>query len=169
VGHVDDEARALCAMMQNPKTFGRRYNLTGGDCYTDEGYVDTFAEVVGVAPDKVFIPAETMEDLWAGRIEVSGGPIQVNVDIRSKQDARGRHLFQLQRIIQRLAPHLHHWNRSVFFSIDQLKQDTGWRPEYTFESAVQQTWDWMQQEGLHQTRDFDFAFEDELLARLGGA
>jgi nucleoside-diphosphate-sugar epimerase len=166
VGHVDDEARALCAMMQNPKTFGRRYNLTGGDCYTDEGYVDTFAEVVGVVPEKVFIPAETMEDLWAGRIEVSGGPIQVNVDIRSKQDERGRHLFQLQRLIQRLAPHLHHWNRSVFFSIDQLKQDTGWRPEYTFQSAALQTWEWMQHEGLHETRDFDFGFEDDLLARL---
>ena len=167
VGHVDDQARALCAMMQNPRTFGRRYNLTGADCYTDEGYVDVFAETLGVKPDKVFIPADVMDDLWSGRTALAGGPVRVHADIRSRTDERGQRLFQLQRIMQRLAPHLHHWNRSVFFSIEQLKEDTGWRPEYTFPSAVQQTWEWMQQEGLHESLVFDFSFEDELLARLG--
>ncbi len=166
IGHVQDQARALCAMMQSPKTFGRRYNLTGGDCYTDEGYVDTFAEVVGVAPEKVFIPPELMDDLWAGRVALNGEPMKVKVDTRSGHDVRGAQLFQLQRIMQRLAPHLHHWNNSVFFSIDQLKQDTGWRPEYTFQSAVEQTWQWLQSEGLDRTLEFDFAFEDDLLARI---
>ena len=166
VGHVDDEARALCAMMQNPRTFGRRYNLTGGDCYTDEGYVDTFAEVLGVSPQKVFIPAELMDDLCAGRIETTGGPTAVKVDIRSRASSRERQLFQLQRLIQRLAPHIHHWNRSVFFSIEQLKRDTGWRPEYNFRSAVEQTWDWMLAEGLDRKLDFDFGFEEDLLARI---
>ena len=167
IGHVEDEARALCAMMQNPKTFGRRYNLTGADCYTDEGYVDTFAEVVGVAPEKVFMPPELMDDLWAGRVALDGKPMKVKVDTRSGRDPRGARLFQLQRIMQRIAPHLHHWNRSVFFSIEQLKRDTGWRPEYTFQSAVEQTWEWMQSEGLDKTLEFDFGFEDDLLARLG--
>ena len=168
IGHVEDEARALCAMMQNPKTFGRRYNLTGADCYTDEGYVDTFAEVVGVAPEKVFMPPELMDDLWAGRVTLDTKPMQVKVDTRSGRDPRGAQLFQLQRIMQRIAPHLHHWNRSVFFSIEALKRDTGWRPEYTFESAVEQTWEWMLSEGLDKTLEFDFGFEDDLLARLGG-
>ena len=166
VGHVHDQARALCAMMQNPKTFGRRYNLTGGDCYTDEGYVDTFAEIVGVAPEKVFLPPDLMDDLWAGRVDLQGKPMQVKVDTRSRRDPRGAQLFQLQRIMQRIAPHLHHWNRSVFFSIEQLKRDTGWCPEYTFQSAVEQTWEWMQSEGLHESLAFDFGFEDDLLARL---
>ncbi|MFP6621941.1 MAG: NAD-dependent epimerase/dehydratase family protein [Myxococcota bacterium] len=167
IGHVEDEARALCAMMQNPKTFGRRYNLTGAECYTDEGYVDTFAEVVGVAPEKVFMPPELMDDLWAGRVALDGKPMNVKVDTRSGRDPRGARLFQLQRIMQRIAPHLHHWNRNVFFSIEQLKRDTGWRPEYTFQSAVEQTWEWMQSEGLDKTLEFDFGFEDDLLARLG--
>ena len=167
IGHVEDEARALCAMMQNPKTFGRRYNLTGAECYTDEGYVDTFAEVVGVAPEKVFMPPELMDDLWAGRVALDGKPMKVKVDTRSGRDPRGARLFQLQRIMQRIAPHLHHWNRNVFFSIEQLKRDTGWRPEYTFQSAVEQTWEWMQSEGLDKTLEFDFGFEDDLLARLG--
>lgn len=167
VGHVEDEARALCAMMGNPKTFGRRYNLTGGDCYTDEGYVDTFADVLGVAPEKVFVPAAVMDELWAGKIALKGRPLAVKADIRSEATEREARLFQLQRLMQRIAPHLHHWNRSVFFSIEQLKQDTGWRPEYTFASAVEQTWGWMQAEKLDQTLAFDFSFEDELLDRLG--
>jgi len=168
VGHVEDEARALRMLMQNPRTFGRRYNLTGADYYSDEGYVDTFAAVLGVEPRKVFLPAELMDDLCEGRIAATGGPLQVNIDIRATEtQARERRLFQLQRILQRLAPHLHHWNRSALFSIERLKQDVGWRPEYTFRSAVEQTWDWMQAERLHETRDFDFAFEDELLRRLG--
>jgi hypothetical protein len=70
--------------------------------------------------------------------------------------------------MQRIAPHIHHWNRSVCFSIERLKQDTGWAPEFTFRSAVERTWEWMQREGLDRTLDFDFGFEDELLARLGG-
>jgi len=168
VGHVDDQARALVAMMQNPRTFGRRYNLTGGDCYTDEGYVDTMAEIVGVAPEKVFIPTEVMDDVYAGRLSVTGKPMKVNVDTRSGRDERGAQLFQVQRILQRLAPHLHHWNRSVFFSIDQLREDTGWKPEYTFASACEQTWEWMRAEKLDETLQFDFSFEDELLARLAG-
>ena len=167
VGHVDDEARALCAMMQNPRTFGRRYNLTGGDCFTDEGYVDTCAAAVGVTPEKVFVPAAMMDDLYAGRIPMTGAPLQVKVDTRSRQDDRGAALFRIQQLMQRIAPHLHHWNRSVFFSVQQLMEDTGWRPEYTFESAVQQTWEWMQREGLHESLAFDFTFEDELLARIG--
>ena len=62
IGHVDDEARALRMLMGQPVTFGKRYNLTGDDYYTDEGYVDTFAEVVGALPEKVLIPADLMDD-----------------------------------------------------------------------------------------------------------
>ena len=32
---------------------------------------------------------------------------------------------------------------------------------------VEQTWDWFQAEGLHETREFDFVFEDDVLERLG--
>jgi nucleoside-diphosphate-sugar epimerase len=167
VGHVDDQARALCAMMQNPRTFGRRYNLTGGDCYTDEGYVDTCAEVVGASPDKIFLPASYMDDLYAGREALGGAALQVKVDTRSRDEARERALFGVQRLMQRIAPHLHHWNRSVFFSTDRLRADTGWEPEYTFPAAVEQTWAWMQREGLDRSLEFDFGFEDELIARFG--
>jgi nucleoside-diphosphate-sugar epimerase len=167
VGHVDDQARALRMLMGNSRTFGRRYNLTGGDVFSDEGYVDTFAQVLGVEPQKVFIPAPVMDDLYAGRLRLGGGPLAAKVDIRSeRRDERGARLFALQRILQRLAPHIHHWNRSVFFGIERLKEDIGWRPEYRFPGAVEQTWRWMRDGGLDKSLDFDFSMEDELLARI---
>jgi len=166
VGHVDDEARALRMLMQEPRTYGKRYNITGGDCYTDEGYVDTFASIVDRAPEKVFIPPDLMDDLYAGNVAMGGGVMKALIDTRTKYDARSSALFQVSRLIQRIAPNLHHWNRSVFFGIERLKQDTGWAPEYTFRGAVEQTWDWMLAEGLHESLDFDFGFEDELLAEI---
>ncbi len=167
VGHVYDEARALRMLMANPTCFGRRYNLTGADCFTDEGYVDTIASVMGVEADKVFVPAELMDDLYAGRVTLGGAPVEAHVDIRTtRTDDRAARLFQLQRMLQRLAPHLHHWNKSVFFGIERLKRDVGWEPEYSFRGAVEQTWEWMRSEGLDRTRDFDFSGEDELLERI---
>jgi len=167
IGHVQDEARALRMMMQNSRTFGRRYNLTGGDYYSDEGYVDTFAEIVGVEPEKTFIPAELMDDLWEGRARISGGPLKVRMDARgAPTEPAFVQRFQLQRLIQRLAPNLHHWNLSVLFGIDRLRRDVGWEPEYSFRGAVEQTWGWMQANGLVESREFDFGFEDDLLTRI---
>jgi len=169
VGHVFDEARALRMMMQKPATFGRRYNLTGGDYFTDEGYVDTFAVVLGVEAKKVYMPPALMDDIYAGRVSLGGGPVKVNIDTRGNADNRGQALFQVNRIIQRIAPHIHHWNRNVVFSIDQLKRDTGWEPELTFRGAVEQTWRWMRDTGRHESLEFDYGFEDDLVNHIEGA
>ena len=148
VGHVDDQARALRMMMLNPITFGKRYNLTGKDAYSDEGYVDAFSEVLGVEPRRIHVPAEVMDEFWAA----SGPP-----------------LHQAAHLIQKVAPHIHRWNSSVIFSIDRLRADIGWEPEYTFRSMVEQTFDWYCSEGLDKTGTFDFTFEDRLLERLGSS
>jgi nucleoside-diphosphate-sugar epimerase len=108
-----------------------------------------------------------MDDLYSGRAELGGEVAAVKVDIRSQEEARQRSLFGVQRILSRIAPHLHHWNRNVFFGVDRLKEDTGWKPEYCFRTAVDQTWDWMRQEGLDQSLEFDFSFEDDLITRFG--
>jgi hypothetical protein len=82
-----------------------------------------------VEPEKLFIPTSWMDDLYAGRISVSGGRMKVNVDIRTaRPDDRAAALFGVQRILQRLAPNLHHWNRSVFFSTDRLPVTSGGSP-----------------------------------------
>jgi nucleoside-diphosphate-sugar epimerase len=169
VGHVYDEARALRSMMQKSATFGRRYNLTGADCFTDNGYVDTFAEVMGIDPEsleKVSVPSALMDDIYAGRYSLSDGAMGVLVDTRSLENNRSQSLFQINRLMPRLAPNIHHWNRNVYFSIEKLKEDTGWRPEYSFRGSVEQTWEWMQSSGRAQSLQFDFEFEDRLIARI---
>ena len=169
VGHVDDQSRALRMMLGQPVTLGKRYNVTGDDWFSDEGYVDTFAAIVGVEPQKVFVPAQVMDDLWDGRIEVADQMSPVAIDTRSGDGGRAMTLFQLSTLVQKLQPNLHRWNQSVLFSVDRLKRDLGWAPEYTFQAAVEQTYEWFLREGLHETRDFDFTFEDQLLERLGAA
>ncbi len=170
VGHVDDQARALRMMMLQPQTFGKRYNLTGGSYYSDEGYVDTFAQVLGVEPDKVFIPAPVMDDLWDGAVVLEPGrATPVKIDIRSSGAARddaqaARRKFMLAQLVQRLGPNLHRWNRSVVFSIDKLRADIGWAPEYTLAAMVDHVYRWMVAEGLDRSLDLDFSFEDQILA-----
>lgn len=169
VGHVEDEARALRMMMLRPATYGKRYNLTGDDCFTDHGYVDTIASVMGIERDrveKVAIPPAMMDDIYAGKLPLSSGAVNVLADTRSGDDPRAQSLFQVNRIIQRIAPNIHHWDRNVFFSLDRLKADTGWLPEYSFRGAVEQTWEWMQSTGRDLSLDFDYAFEDRLIERI---
>ena len=50
-----------------------------------------------------------------------------------------------------------------------LVDAVGWEPEYTFEAAVEHTYEWYRREALDKTREFDFAWEDALLAHLGEA
>ena len=170
VGHVEDQARALEALMGIPATFGRRYNLTGRGYFTDLGYVNTTAQVLGVEPDIRFIPAGFMEDLWDGRIEFeSGGQSRANIDIRTSEEAARRqaairHRFRFTSVIPRLAPNIHRWNRNVVFSIDALRRDTGWEPTHDLASMVAHTHAWHTETG---GRDFDWSYEDQILDRLG--
>ncbi len=172
VGHVDDQARALRMMMGRPITFGKRYNLTGGQYHSDNGYVDTFADVVGIEARKVFIPSSVMDDLWDGRVRLDEGRAATAlIDIRTSDDAKARaaesrRMFMLSRLIQRLAPNLHRWNSSTLFSIERLKVDIGWVPEYTFPAMVEQTYAWFRRAGLDVSLEFDWTFEDALLAHL---
>jgi nucleoside-diphosphate-sugar epimerase len=170
IGDVDDQAEALCDVMTQPVTFGQRYNLTGGQYFTDEGYVDTFADVVGVDATKVFVPVSVVDGVWHGRIELGlARPTGAHIDIRSTaaqermQEMAIRQRYQLTNVVQKLAPHLHDWDDSVVFGIDKLARDVGWRPRRTFRDTVEKTYEWFTREGIADRVDFDFAFEDELL------
>ena len=172
IGHVDDEARALRMLMLQPRTFGRRYNLTGRDYWTDEGYVDVFAEVVGAAPRKVFVPPAVMDRLYDGELALEAGEVSSYRNIRTAGAggaASQANLGYLQQVIQRLAPYIHRWNRSAVFGIERLRREIGFEPAYTFRAAVEHTYEWYRHEGLHETREFDFRWEDALLAHLGEA
>ena len=165
IGHVDDQARALRMLLGQPVSFGERYSLTGQEYFTQAGYVDTFGAVLGIEPRKVFIPPAVMEDLWAGRIAIELPRPTARAEIRARErpDPVQLNRFMLSMLVQQLAPHIHSWNHSVVFSVDKLRRHTGWEPEYGLRAAVEQTWDWYQSEGLHETQDFNFGFEDQLL------
>jgi nucleoside-diphosphate-sugar epimerase len=165
VGHVDDQARALRMLMGNPRSFGRRYNLTGADAFTAEGYVDVFARVLGVEPRKVFVPAPLMDDLFDGRVAARPAELRARIETRGTERPSeiARTQFLLSMLVQRIAPHLQRWNRSVVFAIDRLREDVGWQPEYRFPAAVAQTFEWFQAERLAEKLSFDFGFEDEIL------
>lgn len=173
VGHVDDQARALEQMMGREVTFGKRYNLTGSQYHTDDGYVDTFASVLGVDVEKVYVPHEVMDALWDGELQLSfGGGPRPAMDIRTSDDARRAQSamarkFAITRLIQRLAPNIHRWNRPVVFSIDRLRADIGWEPRHDLASMVADTYEWFCRVGLDSVMELDFTFEDELLAHLG--
>jgi hypothetical protein len=106
-----------------------------------------------------------MDDLYAGRAWLARGRSDVKVDIRSsaQADQLVNQRFQLTMLVQRIAPHLHHWNRSVVFAIDRLRDDVGWRPEFTFPAAVEHTYAWFRQQRLSDTLQFDWSWEDQLL------
>ena len=168
VGHVADQARALVAMMQRPQTFGRRYNLTGTDCFSAEGYVDCFAEQLGVEANKVFVPADLMDDVFDGRVPIAQTRVQSRADVRGTRapDPKVVNQFMLSMLVQRIAPHIHRWNRSVLFSVDRMRRDTGWEPAFTLRSAVADTYAWFERERRHASLEFDFGFEDDLLEKV---
>lgn len=165
IGHADDQARAQRMMLCNPRTYGQRYNLTGGDYFTQEGYVDTFSRILDRPAKKRFIPPALMNDLWEGRIEVEMPRTQSKADIRGKEKADRImiHRFMLTMLVQQIAPNIHYWDRSTIYSVDKLRRHVGWEPELDFARSVERTWRWYQAEGLDKTQEFDFGFEDELI------
>ena len=165
VGQVDDQARALRMVLCQPVTFGQRYTLTGRDCFSQEGYVDVFSEVIGKPASKRFIPPALMEDLWHGRVEVPYAAVQSSADTRGTEKPNPVlvNRFMLTMLVQQIAPHIHHWNRSAIFSVDKLRRDVGWEPEYSFRGAVEHCFDWYRQTDRPETQSFDFAFEDAVL------
>jgi nucleoside-diphosphate-sugar epimerase len=99
VGHVDDQARALRMMALNPRTYGEIYNVTGKDYFSDEGYVDLCAKAAGIEPQKIFVPADIMDEI----------PLEVRV-----------------LLIQRLSPNIHRWDASTIFSIRKHPSGECW-------------------------------------------
>jgi nucleoside-diphosphate-sugar epimerase len=168
IGYVEDDAEALHEIMGQPITFGQRYNLTGPQWFSDEGYVDVFAEVTGREPRKVFIPTDLMDELWDGKIEVSSGrPSATHIDIRSSESARAAtammQRWRLATLIQKAQPNLHRWNQNLVLSTEKIGRDLGWRPRSSFREAVERTFQWFQEQDMLSRSEFDFTFEDSIV------
>ena len=170
IGHVDDEAKALRMVMMNPNTFGKRYNVTGKDYYTDEGYVDVVRrDRRRRSRRRCFIPAPLMDDIWNDRVSLDGhdgAAARASASRHRAADQAQSNMRFVNSLIQRLNPQLHRWNHNTVFSIDALRQDIGWEPDYTFESAVEQTYDWFRREGLDKERQYDWGWEDQIMGMI---
>ncbi len=161
-------------LMGNPITFGKRYNVTGRQWFTDEGYVDTIAAVLGVHARKVFVPAPVMDALWDGELTLAAGQATAPlVDLRTSPEAAQRQAvferrMQFSQLIQKLPPTCTD-GTTAQCSAQRIRRDIGWEADYSFAAAVEHTYDWFRREGLDRTSQFDFTLEDNLLAHLGTA
>lgn len=169
---VEDQADALVALLGNQDSLGQRINVTSPNLVTDIGYVTTVAAAVGVEPDIRLVPHEVMESLWDGDLSFEHGQAtKTNIDIRSSGAAQKRQSglrtrFKLATLVQRLAPNIHRWNRNVFFGVEKLQSLTDWTPAHDFAAMVDKTHEWYRAEALHETQEFDWTFEDQLIEHI---
>jgi nucleoside-diphosphate-sugar epimerase len=166
IGHVDDEATALRMAMCNPNTFAKRYNVTGKDYFTDEGYLETVANVVGVQQERINVPASLIDDVLSGQVSLEGKTVQIREPRQAVQAANPSNMRFVTGMVQRLNPAVRRWNDNTVFAIDAMREDFGFTPAYTFESAVAQTYEWFRREGLEKEREFDFGWEDTLIEMI---
>jgi len=176
VGDVDDQARALVAMMGNQTTLGRRYNLTGAEAVSRNEYVALCAAAVGVEADVRYLPADLMESLWTGQRSIQIASQTGALDIRSSSDAKQeqatgprallRTRFMLCiNLVQALAPNIHWWDQDTSFSIDRLRADVGWEPEHTTATMLDRAYQWWAESEQADT-SFDWTTEQLLLESL---
>lgn len=169
VGYVDDQSEAFEQLMGVPESFGRRLNLTGNDPHSYNRYVQAFAQVVGVEPEIVHIPADLMDDLWDKKVELSKDTSsRATMDVRPTDRAYEAvmphiHKTPLANLIQRLQPSIHRWDQDQIFSSDAMQHVADWTPAHNFEQAVEATYAWWSQTDQHATVKQDFAYEDEIL------
>ena len=172
VGYVEDQAEAFVALCGVEASFGKRFNLTGDDPHSNRRYINTFAEVLGVTPEVVEIPAELMDKLWAKEhARTPMGGTRSTMDIRPTEAAREAvtphlHKIPLASLTQRLQPSIHDWNADCVFAVDAIKEMTGWSPAHTFDTAVADAYEWWKSTDLADTTEHDWRFEDEILELL---
>ncbi len=176
VGDVDDQARALVALMGDTATHGRRYNVTGIESVTRNEYVALAAEAVGVEPDIRHVPADVMEALWTGERSVDIAAVSGSLNVRSSDKAQQeqtsgprallRTRFMLCiNLVQHLAPNVHWWDQDTSFSIDRLRADTDWTPREDTASMLVRAHEWWARSG-REAFEYDWTTEDQILAQL---
>jgi nucleoside-diphosphate-sugar epimerase len=128
-------------MMLNPRTFGQAYNMASTEYYSDEGYVDVLAEIIGVEASKIFIPPAIADEVYA---------------------------TLPYPIMQRHGVRLVDWRKNSVFSTRKFEEHVGYAQEHTFFGGMLETYEWFQRENVRDRLEFDFSHEDALLERLRG-
>jgi nucleoside-diphosphate-sugar epimerase len=141
LSYVRDQAVALRKMMLNPRTFGQAYNMASTEYYSDEGYVDVLAEIVGATPEKIFLPPDVAGEAY----ETMPYPL-----------------------MQRHGVRLVDWRKNSVFSTRKFEEHVGYAQEHTFLGGMTETFEWYQREGVRDRLEFDFSHEDAFIERMRG-
>lgn len=140
MSYVRDQATALVKMMLNPLTLGQAYNMASTQYYSDDGYVDTLADIVGVTPTKVHMSPKLTDEAYA---TMPYPPMQ-------------RHGVRLVD-----------WRENSVFSTRKFEAHAGYAQEHTFKAGMAETFEWFQREGIGDRLEIDFSHEDRILAKAG--
>jgi hypothetical protein len=141
-------------LMGRSSTFGRRYNLTGNQYFSDHGYVDTLAAVLGVDARKVPIPAGLMDQLWDRHAVLSDGATPAGADMAASASRTGdrviRQRYVLAGLIPRIAPNLHRGTEASRFHRAALPGSDG--AGVNFLTMAENTYEWFcRQPAAHRT------------------
>ena len=139
--YIPDMAKGVRNMLLNPATFGQKYNFAMEEYYSDESFVDTIAEVVGVTPDKILMGHDLTTEVY----RTFPYPIMHRSQVAASP-----------------------WYKSNVFSTAKFATHTGFRQEHTFAAAVADTYEWFRREGLHENYGWDWSHEDAVIQRLRG-
>lgn len=142
LSYVHDQATAVRTMMLNPRTFGQAYNMAGKEYCSDDGYVDTLADIVGVAPIKVYMSPELTDEAY----KTIPYPI-----------------------MQRHGVRLVDWRENSVFSTRKFEEHVGYAQEHSFKAGMAETFEWYLREGVGEKMTPDFSHEDAILARARGS
>ena len=135
--HVDDLATAFTGIVGCSETLGEAYNATGPDAITENGLVRTIAEIAGGAAEIVHLERREYETA----VE-SLGPSDAS---------RAFGFFRFPR--------------SLVYTNDKLRRDTGWSPQYDVRDGLAMTFRWWLDQGI-DVEDVDFSADDRVLGML---
>ena len=139
--YIPDMAIGVRKMLLNPATFGQKYTWAMEEYYSDDSFADVIGAVVGVTPDKIYMPADVTTEVY----QTFPYPIM--------------HRSQLAA-----SP----WYKSNVFSTTKFFDHTGFRQEHTFEAACADTYEWFQRAKIHENYNWDFSHEDAIIKRIRG-
>ncbi len=138
LSYVHDQAKALVTMMLNPRTFGQAYNMASTEYISDEGYVDTLADIAGVEPDKLLLGAALTDEAYA---------------------------TMPYPIMQRHGVRLVDWRENSLFSTRKFEAHVGYAQEHSFRAGMTETFEWCLREGVLDKIEIDFSHEDRLIEK----
>ena len=142
LSYVHDQATAVRTMMLNPRTFGQAYNMAGKEYCSDDGYVDTLADIVGVSAEKVHMTPQLTDEAYA---------------------------TIPYPIMQRHGVRLVDWRENSVFSTRKFEEHVGYAQEHSFKAGMAETFEWYLREGVGEKMTPDFSHEDAILAKARGS